>query len=251
MNNNTKVLIGDDSAGYGVKVANKLRNYGFYTYTRRKDGNVLLDAIVKDMPDVVVIDMDTINIDALSLIRRVKRTDFKSPSFIVTSSYENSFVQKQIMDSGASYFLLKPFDCEGLCEIINDIIQNNEQQSCDTIESIVTEIIYKIGIPAKLKGFGYLRTAIIASFEHPGFLTSVTTQLYPFIANQYNTTSSRVERNIRHAIDHAWSKGKPEILGSLLGYSFEVCIEKPTNAEFIALITHNIIMKYKCSPITM
>jgi len=251
MNNKIKVLICDDSAEDGIKTANALRTYGFYTYTRPKDGKLIFDAIIKEKPDVIVMDMNIINIDSLSLVRRIKRKNLNSPLFIITSSYENSFMEKKLLENGASYFLLKPFDCEGLCEIINDLVQDNELCRYETLESIVTEIIHKVGIPTKIKGFRYLRTAILSSYENNLLLKNVTTQLYPDIARQYNTTGICVERDIRHAITSAWEKGNPLALNEFFEYPLEVGKKRPTNSEFISLITENLLIKYRYSYIGM
>lgn len=250
MNNNIKVLICNDIADDGIQVANKLRTYGFYAYTRHKDGNIILDSIAVDNPDVVVMDFNIPYIDSLSIIRRVKRTALNSPIFIVTSQYENPYAEKRLIDSGASYFLLKPFDCEGLCEIINDIIQDNE--CCyETLETVVTEIIHRIGIPTKIKGFSYLRSAVIASYNSSMLLNNVTTMLYPKIADIYNTTGICVERNIRNAIDSAWKNGTPSILSEITGYSCKAGKKRPTNSELISLITESLLVKYKYSLMEM
>ncbi|MGN0676832.1 MAG: sporulation initiation factor Spo0A C-terminal domain-containing protein [Ruminococcus sp.] len=251
MNNNIKVLICNDIADDGIQVANKLRTYGFYAYTRHKDGKVILESIASDNPDVVVMDFNIPHIDSLSLIRRVKRTGLNSPVFIVTSQYENPYAEKRLIDSGASYFLLKPFDCEGLCEIINGIIQDNEYCNCETLETVVTEIIHRIGIPTKIKGFSYLRSAVIASYNNSILLNNVTTMLYPKIAGIYNTTGICVERNIRNAIDSAWKNGNPATLNEMLGYNFKSDKKRPTNSELISLITESLLVKYKYSLMEM
>lgn len=244
MNNNIKVLICNDIADDGIRVANKLRTYGFYAYTRHKDGNVILDSIAIDNPDVVVMDSNIPYIDSLSLIRRVKRTALNSPFFIVTSQYKNPYAEKMLIDSGASYFLLKPFDCEGLCEIINSIIQDNECCN-ETIESVVTETIHRIGIPTKIKGFSYLRSAVVESYNDSVLLNNVTTKLYPKIAHIYNTSGICVERNIRNAIDSAWKNGTPSVLNEITGYRYKSGKKRPTNSELISLITENLLVKYK------
>lgn len=251
MNIKTKVLVCDENTNEGIKLANTLRAYGFYTYTRRKDGNVVFNSIISDKPDVVIMDSHMINMDALSLIKRLKKTEMKSPTFIVTSMFENPSMEKKLMENGVSYFLLKPFDCEGLCEIISDIIQDNESYGCERLESIVTEIIHKIGVPTKIKGFDYLRTAILASYENNMLLKNVTTRLYPGIAKKFNTTEIRVERDIRHAITSAWSKGNPQALNEIFGYTLQLGEKRPTNSEFISLITENLLIRYKYSGMTM
>lgn len=243
-----KILMGDNTPEYGVNIANKLRNYGFYIYTRKKDGNIILDSIVKENPDIVIIDTAMINIDAISLIKRVKRNNEHSPIFIVTSLFENEFVEKQLMANGASYFILRPFNCDDLCEIINAIIQDNEQESNTNIETVVTEIIHQIGIPANIKGYSYLRTGIISAIENRNILDSITKVLYPTIAEMHNTTAIRVERAMRHAINSAWKKGNFQVvLNNFFGYQIASFKHKPSNSEFIALITDNLRLRLKYS----
>ena len=182
MNSNIKVLIGDDTAENGVNIASQLRKYGFYAYTRKKDGNIILDSIENDVPDVVVVDLTLPNIDAISLMRRTKKLNSKSPQFIITAPFENPFIEKQAMENGASYFLLKPFSAENLCNIIKSVLNSESQQETEDLEIVVTNIIHQIGIPAHIKGYHYLRTAILSAVEDRKMLESITKKLYPTVA---------------------------------------------------------------------
>jgi len=247
--NSIKILVANDFPNDGMNVAQRLREYGFHAYSKPKDGNVILKSIAMETPDVVIMDINIPQVDSLSIIRRVRKTALNAPLFIITSSYENAAIEKRLLDNGASYFLLKPFDYIGLCDIINDIVQDNEQYITETLESVVTEIIHKVGVSTKIKGFHYLRTAIMSSYENKMFLKNITTKLYPEIASKYNTTKSRVERDIRHALTSAWKKGNPTALNQLLGHALEITDKRPTNSEFISLVTESLIMKYKYSPL--
>lgn len=249
MVNKIKVLIGDDSAEYGVACASTLRGLGMYAVTRQKDGGVLFEAIKNDVPDVVVIDAILPHMDAIELIRKVKSMGGKSPEFIITSAYDNSFIEKQVMQEGASYFMLKPFDMNLLGERIMSLvngsnIRHSENDKQD-MEIIVTEVIHQLGVPAHIKGYHYLREAILASLEQKSLLESVTKMLYPTVAQKFNTTSSRVERAIRHAIEIAWDRGDLDTLNSFFGYTVNTCKGKPTNSEFIALVTDKLRLQYK------
>lgn len=247
MNNKIKVLIGDDSAETGVSIANKLRERGMYAYTRRKDCGVIIDSVRKDPPDVVVLDISTSNGDVISVMKSVRELGVKFPVFIVTSAYDNEFIERQVMDNGASRFLLRPYDADDLCTAINSALGDRVNSLSDDMEVVVTDIIHQLGVPAHIKGYHYLRTAILYSIEDKTLLESVTKLLYPTVANKYDTTSSRVERAIRHAIEIAWDRGNVDTLNSFFGYTVDTGKGKPTNSEFIALITDKLRLRYKAA----
>lgn len=245
-NNRVKVLIGDDTVDYGITTASALRSYGLYAITRRKDGNVLLNTIREERPRVVVIDAVMPHLDAIELMRRVKAECDYFPHFIVTSSYDNPFVERQIMEQGARYYMLKPFEISMLAERVLFLLQPETSHTSEQeLEVTITEMIHQLGVPAHIKGYHYLRTAIFASVENPELLDSVTKLLYPTVAQKYNTTSSRVERAIRHAIEIAWDRGDIDVLNSFFGYTVNTCKGKPTNSEFIALITDRLRLQRK------
>ncbi len=245
MNNKVKVLIGDDSAENGVSIANKLRERGMYAYTRRKDCNVILDSIRNDPPDVAVLDISAQNGDVVSIMRRVRESSVRCPVFIVTSAYDNEFIERQVMENGASRFILKPYDADDLCSAIQATLGGKADSCSDDMEIVVTDIIHQLGVPAHIKGYYYLRTAIMYSIEDKNLLESVTKLLYPTVAGIYETTSSRVERAIRHAIEIAWDRGNVDTLNSFFGYTVDTGKGKPTNSEFIALITDKLRLRYK------
>ncbi|MDE6101476.1 MAG: sporulation transcription factor Spo0A [Ruminococcus sp.] len=247
MNNKIRVLIGDDSAETGVSIANKLRERGMYAYTRRKDCSIILESIRNDPPDVVVIDITAQNGDVVSIMKRVRELGVKFPVFVVTSSYDNEFIERQVIDNGASKFLLKPYDADDLCRAINSALGDRANSLSDDMEVVVTDIIHQLGVPAHIKGYHYLRTAILYSIEDKTLLDSVTKLLYPTVAGIYDTTSSRVERAIRHAIEIAWDRGNVDTLNSFFGYTVDTGKGKPTNSEFIALITDKLRLRYKAA----
>ena len=181
MTNKIKVLIGDDSVEFGISCANTLRGMGMYAITRQKDGEVLFENIKNDSPDVVVMDAILPRMDAIELIKKVQVLGGKMPAFIVTSSYDNPFIERQVMQNGAAYFLLKPFDPTLLGERIKSIVSGTTNASAETtvenMEMVVTEVIHQLGVPAHIKGYNYLRTAILASLEDKELLESVTKML--------------------------------------------------------------------------
>ena len=245
MNNKVKVLIGDDSAEAGVSTANKLRERGMYAYTRRRDCNVIFDSIRKDPPDAVVVDINVQNGDVVSLMKRIREAGLRLPAFIVTSAYDNEFIERQLMDNGASGVLLKPYDADDLSSAIVSALGSRADSLSDDMEIVITDIIHQLGVPAHIKGYHYLRTAILYSIRDKTLLESVTKLLYPTVAGIYNTTASRVERAIRHAIEIAWNRGNVDTLNSFFGYTVDTGKGKPTNSEFIALITDKLRLRFK------
>ncbi|MBQ8395889.1 MAG: sporulation transcription factor Spo0A [Oscillospiraceae bacterium] len=251
-----KVRIGDDSKEFGGNCAETLRSMGFFCITRPKDGAVMLDAIKDEVPDVAVVDLSMANFDAIELIKRINKSGVKKPLFIVTSVYDNAFAQKTLMQIGVSYFLLRPFDVKMLGSRINELMGYDilEDYSIGTpthtgtapdLEVVVTEMIHQLGVPAQVKGYHYIRSAILHCIADKEMLECVTKMLYPTVAKEFDTTPSRVERAIRHAIELAWDRGDLEILNSFFGYTVNTGKGKPTNSEFIALVTDKIKLKFK------
>ena len=164
---------------------------------------------------------------------------------------------------GASYYILKPFDNEMVLNRVKHVknsikrtnfeprkikaFENKEQYIERNLENDVTQVIHEIGIPAHIKGYQFLRDAIMLSIKDPDMLNSITKSLYPTIAEMNRTTSSRVERAIRHAIEVAWTRGEIEVIDSIFGYTVNKMKGKPTNSEFIALIADKIRLEYKCN----
>lgn len=242
-----RVLIGDDSVDYGITTASALRSFGYYAFTRHKDGGILLNTILEEKPDIVIVDTVMPHMDAIELIKRTKAEAKVFPAFIVTSSYDNPFVERQIMELGAAYYMLRPFDVSVLADRIYAILssQTGNARGGKDLEITVTDMIHQLGVPAHIKGYHYLRTAILESIDNPELMESVTKLLYPTVAKKFNTTSSRVERAIRHAIEIAWDRGDLDVLNAFFGYTVNTAKGKPTNSEFIALITDKLRLQQK------
>lgn len=251
-----KVLIGDDSEEFGLKCAQELREMGFFCIVRAKDGGAVLEAVTAEVPDVVVLDLWMPKYDAIELMKKVGKSSGTKPAFIVTAPCDNEFALRQVMQEGAAYYLVRPFDFKMLGERINqlmgyDVFEDaksvSQLKSAPDMEVVVTEMIHRLGVPAHIKGYHYLRCAIMKSLEDPEMLESVTKLMYPSVAKDFDTTPSRVERAIRHAIEIAWDRGDVEILNSFFGYTVNTGKGKPTNSEFIALIVDKIKLKYRNS----
>lgn len=254
MTKKIKVLIGDDSRDFGVAAADVLRGMGFFCITRPKDGGVLFEAVKDELPDVAIFDLSMPNLDAIELMKKVNRSVSKKPVFIVTSPCDNVFGQRQAMQAGAAYYLIRPFDPKALGDRINELMGYDfleEPQPAFpaqrelSLEVVVTEMIHQLGVPAHIKGYHYLRSAILHCVEDSEMLECVTKLLYPTVAEEFQTTPSRVERAIRHAIEIAWDRGDVETLNSYFGFTVNTGKGKPTNSEFIALIADRIKLRYR------
>ena len=243
-----KVLITDDSANNGVRLASRLRELGVYAYTRRADASIVCTSVMRDCPDVVVTDLEIPDIDPIKLMSRVRAMTDRVPEFIVISDVRNSFIERQLIENGAAYFLKKPFEADELLSAVRAVSRRAVLPDCRDIEILVTDMIHRLGVPAHIKGFHYLRSAILGVVEHRELMECITKQLYPVVANQYDTTSSRVERAIRHAIEIAWERGDSDAISSFFGYSVDNYRGRPTNSEFIALVSDKLRLQMKTAP---
>lgn len=230
---------------------------------KAKNGEEAFDIIKKEQPDVMLLDIIMPKIDGLTVMEKVNKDASikKHPAFIVMSAIGQEAITDDAFNLGASYYIMKPFDNEMVLNRIKHIKRTMGRKIHDTrkinayeskneyiernLESDVTNIIHEIGIPAHIKGYQFLRDAIIMSVNDMEMLNSITKILYPTIAKKHQTTSSRVERAIRHAIEVAWSRGRIDTIDELFGYTINTGKGKPTNSEFIALIADKIRLEYK------
>lgn len=253
MDNSIKLIITEDASEFSQENLKILQNFNISASFCVKDGEELCSRIRQEIPDVVVMDSFMTRLDAIGVIRNIKRQNLKAPVFIVFSSFHSPVLEREIMSAGASYFVLKPYDVAELCENISKMVRKGKDGmfaspiSFDAfgIEIKVTQILHEIGVPAHIKGYHYLRDSIIMSVEKPEIINAVTKQLYPSVAKKYETTSSRVERAIRHAIEVAWDRGDIDVLNSYFGYTIHNDRGKPTNSEFIAMISDRLRLQIK------
>lgn len=245
-----KILICVNSDEYSEGFFKALEISGFNFRRCLPDGNIAASSIREYEPDIVLCDTLMTGYDALGLIEKVNSEFDKKPFFIAASSCKNAFLEQQIMSFPNAYFILKPFDAEYFIKTVKrvtmlSISELNPTDDNTRLDMIVTDIIHQIGIPAHIKGYHYLREAIILSLNDEEMLESITKLLYPTVAKNFNTTASRVERAIRHAIETAWDRGDVDVLNGMFGYTISVGKGKPTNSEFIALITDNLRLRFK------
>ena len=249
MTNQIKVLIGNDTADCGMAWAGALKNSGMYAITRHCDGNSVLNSIKSEAPDVAVLEAKMPYCDAVEVIRRLKYEKKYVPNIIIVSNISDPNLEREAMSAGASYVMVKPVDPEFLVSKINHRCGGAEEPKGapdeTELECAVTEIIHQVGIPAHIKGYHYLRTAIMLSVNNDEMINCITKLLYPTVAKRYQTTSSRVERAIRHAIEIAWDRGDIDVLTKIFSYTVHTSKGKPTNSEFIALIADHLRLKFK------
>ncbi|MDD6479124.1 MAG: sporulation transcription factor Spo0A [Oscillospiraceae bacterium] len=256
MDKKLKIVIADDTTELGLNCAKALKSYGMDVSLCEKDGLMLLERTRSVKPDVVVADVFMPNLDILGVLNNLKNMNEKErPMVMAMSSFDNQRLEKETLDAGASYYFLKPFDINTMAERIiqlsgwrneiSPVVIKDNVVTDPELELMVTEIIHQIGVPAHIKGYHYLREAIILSIKNSEIINSVTKLLYPTVAKKHATTSSRVERAIRHAIEVAWDRGDIDVLNSYFGYTIQNDRGKPTNSEFIAMISDKLRLKLK------
>ncbi len=251
--NTTKILIADENNASRNSLRDELKSQGYVNVYEATNGEEAITMISTVLPDIVIIDVLLSKLDGIGVIRQVKRElSEDAPLFIVTSIVSNHNMLLEANNAGASMCMIKPVNTESLVYHIENLLPNDldilslpEENSSNDLESQVTKIIHQIGVPAHIKGYQYLRTAIILTVNDSDIINSVTKILYPTVAKKYQTTTSRVERAIRHAIEVAWDRGDVEVLNSYFGYTIQGNRGKPTNSEFIAMIADNLRLKYK------
>lgn len=261
MNEKTSVLIADDNKVFSesleafLKTQNDMEVVGC-----AYDGEEALGMILETKPDVVILDTIMPKRDGISVLKRMHEMRLtKNPIIIAVSVSDSEWIMESVAKLGASYFMLKPQSNEAVTDIIRNFshmsrksvtmptVVSAPQQEAKVydLESLVTKFIHELGVPAHIKGYQYVRSAIMMVVENMELLNYITKQLYPTIAKKYGTTSSRVERAIRHSIEVAWTRGKPQTMDEIFGYTIDTGKGKPTNSEFIAMVADRIRLQIK------
>lgn len=263
------VLIADDNKEFCSILNDYLLNQRDIIVTGiAKDGLEALKLIEERKPDLVVLDIIMPHLDGLGVLERLNTMNINPmPRIIVLSAVGQDKITQRAITLGADYYVVKPFDMDvftkRIRQIFNNTISSDETKKTislvDTsevrisknnpndLEAEITNIIHEIGVPAHIKGYMYLREAITMVVNDMELLSAVTKELYPSIAKKYNTTASRVERAIRHAIEVAWSRGQVETINKIFGYTIHNDKGKPTNSEFIAMVADKLRLKNKVS----
>lgn len=245
---------------------------GLSVIGRADNGKDAIDMIKDTQPDVVLLDLVMPKMDGITVVENIKKKTsmLKNPAFIILSAVGGEQMTEEAFQAGANYFLMKPFDKDILVNKIRRIgkrpvrpvpgkvleaplkaatpeeaAMNREEYMKEHLETDITKMLHELGIPAHIKGYQYLRDAISMVVRDREMMEAVTKILYPEIAKKNYTSSSRVERAIRHAIEVAWGRGSLEVIDELFGYTISTGKGKPTNSEFIALIADKICLDYK------
>lgn len=255
MSKQLKILIAEESTEFAHSCVGVFRSYGYDVSLVPKDGKEVLAALEVQKPDALLMDTFMARLDALGVLKAMPTLKLaKKPLVFIMSSINNPRFEQEALSSGADYYFLKPIEVNVLAERIGQLTErlggssNISDTSRETnLEVIVSDIMHQIGVPAHIKGYQYLREAIILSINDSEMMNSVTKLLYPTVAKTYSTTSSRVERAIRHAIEVAWDRGDVDVLSSYFGYTIQNTRGKPTNSEFIAMISDKLRLRLKVS----
>jgi Response regulators consisting of a CheY-like receiver domain and a winged-helix DNA-binding domain len=251
--NKLKVLITGEP-DFAKSTAEKLIELGFDAQSCTNDAAVVLRQIEEQKPNAVVLEPFLLHSDAIGVMQSAaEKAAVPTPKFIITCAFRHYEIEKQMLENGASYFFALPMDVETLAERISALCGIRTvitpaavtQSAKNNLELMVTEIIHEIGVPAHIKGYNYLREAIMLCVHDTTAIGRVTKFIYPTVATRFSTTPSRVERAIRHGIELAWDRGDLDTLESYFGYTIQNQRGKPTNSEFIAMIADKLTLTIK------
>ena len=269
MKDKIKIVLADDNKDFCQVLKEYLSNENdIEIFGIAKDGVEALELVKAKQPDLLVLDVIMPHLDGLGVIEKLNTMNLdKMPKIIVLSAVGQDKITQTAINLGADYYIVKPFDFVVFINRIRELVLNKpvvsqakaskavtelqmsrtneyQQPGAGNIEAEITNIIHEIGVPAHIKGYLYLREAIKMVIDNVELLGAVTKELYPSIAKEFNTTPSRVERAIRHAIEVAWSRGKVDTINQLFGYTVHTTKGKPTNSEFIAMIADKLRLEH-------
>ena len=248
MENSLSVLIANENKEELEEISKKLMSENFGEVDKSTDGEEILNLLENKTYDLLILDLILPSIDGFEIIERAKQIN-KSMKIIVISALSSDTFIKRATNLGADYYLLKPINLDILSKRINELINQKPNAIMGVnafvnkeIEEKISNIFITVGIPAHIKGYQFLREAIKLAMDNPDIINSITKKLYPSIAGKFDTSASKVERAIRHAIEVAWNRGKIENINSIFGLTVYSNNEKPTNGEFIALVADKMLL---------
>ena len=255
MEKKLKVLIADNSNQFATQCQKELETQGYEVSTMENDGAKVFDAIAKQKFDVILMDVFMTNEDAVDVLEYYQTHTVEKPIIAVLSAISSEELEKQTMSLGADIFFIKPISPAQVAKRITRLTAWKKEHKAEIqkdtaifeqdMDVVISDIMRQIGVPAHIKGYQYIREAIMMTVNDINLLNYITKLLYPTIAKKYKTTSSSVERAIRHAIEVAWNKGQIDVLEDMFGYTISAGKGKPTNSEFIALIADKLRLEYR------
>lgn len=270
MKEKVSVLIADDNREFSQTLAKYINSQeDMEVKGMARDGNEAIDMIASINPDVVLLDVIMPHLDGIGVLENLKLIKSeKKPICIMLSAVGQDKITQKAIELGAEYYIVKPFDIELLIKRIREIkrykptkiatniitkeakpqyidISLKENNKEENLEALVTNVIHEVGVPAHIKGYQYLREAIMMVVTDIDVINQITKSLYPQIACKFGTTPSRVERAIRHAIEVAWGRGQQDVVENIFGYTISAAKGKPTNSEFIAMIADKLRLEHK------
>lgn len=270
MKDGLSILVADDNIDFANTLTNCIeKEEGMEVIGIAQDGIEAVDMIKNTKPDVAILDVIMPHLDGLGVLEQIKDSSLdKKPLCIVLSAVGQEKITTRAIELGAQYYVVKPFDINLLIRRIKELkfykptnfkqatfskefktpyidIVPDKRKETENLEALVTNIIHEIGVSAHIKGYQYLREAIMMVVNDIDIINQITKQLYPEIAKRFKTTPSRVERAIRHAIEVAWGRGEQDTVESIFGYTVSAAKGKPTNSEFIAMIADKLRLELK------
>ena len=255
MDKRTSVLIADSSEEFCTALSSALQRTDRFTVEGiAGDGEAAMHLLEEYRPDILVLDLMLPKKDGLSLLKSISGWD-RRPAVVATTGFMTDYVASAAAGLGVTYLILKPCDLQALVDRLEELRLDSgrppvpRRSTPQSIEALVTGIIHEIGVPAHIKGYQYLREAIIIAVNDMDVINAITKVLYPQVAKTFQTTPSRVERAIRHAIEVAWDRGDLDTLQRFFGYTVSNTKGKPTNSEFIALIADKLQLQLKASEV--
>lgn len=272
MKEKTTILIADDNEDFALTLVKYLeKEEDMEVIGIAKNGKEACDMVTNTQPDVLLLDVIMPYLDGIGVLEYINSSGInKKPMCIMLSAVGQAKITQTAISLGAEYYVVKPFDIEVLVKRIKEIknykpttaqncysnkdrefkipyidISDSNKKNEEALEALVTNLIHELGVPAHIKGYQYLREAILMVIKDIDIINQITKQLYPAIAAKYRTTPSRVERAIRHAIEVAWARGEQGTVESIFGYTISAAKGKPTNSEFIAMIADKLRLELK------
>ena len=250
MENHIKIVIADGNEEFCARLKAVLeQNPAYEVVGIAPDGEKAAELVESMKPDVLILDLMLAKLDGVSVLRQARQLP-RPPAALVLTGFMTEYVASMADELGVRYFMSKPCEFRVVSERVGEIVQAQRTakpagRQAANVEAMVTSMIHEIGVPAHIKGYQYLREAIMIAVDDMDVINAITKVLYPQVAKTFSTTPSRVERAIRHAIEVAWDRGDLETLQKFFGYTVSNTKGKPTNSEFIALIADRLQLQLK------